>query len=73
LRLGIGHPRDSELPQREVVDYVLKPADAADRDAIDAAIGRALEAWRDIAAGDMERAMMALHTKPRDTTAGAAS
>ena len=70
LRLGIGHPRDSELPQREVVDYVLKPADAAERDAIDAAIGRALEAWRDIAAGDMERAMMALHTKPRDAAAG---
>ena len=70
LRLGIGHPRDSELPQREVVDYVLKPAHAADRDAIDAAIGRALEAWRDIAAGEMERAMTTLHTRPRDAAAG---
>ena len=68
LRLGIGHPRDSELPQREVVDYVLKPADAAERDAIDAAIGRALDAWRDIAAGDMERAMMALHTKGKTSS-----
>ena len=43
---------------------------AADRDAIDAAIGRALEAWRDIAAGEMERAMTTLHTRPRDAAAG---
>ena len=66
LRLGIGHPRDSAMPAREVVDYVLKPPEVADRDAIDAAIGRALGAWGDIAAGDMERAMMALHTRARD-------
>ena len=63
LRLGIGHPRDSETPEREVVDYVLKAPDAADRDAIDAAIDRALGVWHDIAAGDMERAMMIVHTK----------
>ena len=25
LRLGIGHPRNSAAPEREVVDYVLKP------------------------------------------------
>jgi PTH1 family peptidyl-tRNA hydrolase len=63
LRLGIGHPRNTDTPEREVVDYVLKPPDAADRDAIDAAIGRALGVWRDIAAGEMERAMMVVHTK----------
>ncbi|HEX6136575.1 MAG TPA: aminoacyl-tRNA hydrolase [Casimicrobiaceae bacterium] len=68
LRLGIGHPRDSALPEREVVDYVLKPPDADDRKAIEAAIERALDAWRDIAAGDMERAMMTLHTKPREAS-----
>ena len=72
LRLGIGHPRNSELPQRDVIDYVLRPAEPADRSAIEAAIGRALDAWRDIAAGDMERAMMALHTRPRDADAEAA-
>jgi PTH1 family peptidyl-tRNA hydrolase len=72
LRLGIGHPRDSGVPQREVVDYVLKGADAIDRDAIEAAIGRALDVWRDIAAGEMERAMMTLHTRPRDAAAGVA-
>lgn len=68
LRLGIGHPRETELPEREVVDYVLKPPDAADRVAIDAAILRVLGAWRDIAAGDMERAMMSLHTRPREAS-----
>ena len=68
LRLGIGHPRDTEAPEREVVDYVLKSPGSADRSAIDAAIERALDAWRDIAAGDMERAMMWLHTRPREST-----
>ena len=63
LRLGIGHPRDSEVPQQQVVDYVLKPPLAAEREAIEDAIGRALDAWPDIAAGDFERAMMRLHTK----------
>jgi peptidyl-tRNA hydrolase, PTH1 family len=65
LRLGIGHPRDSAFPDREVIDYVLKPPAAEERTAIDAALDRALGAWHDIAAGDMERAMMSLHTRPR--------
>ena len=63
LRLGIGHPRNTETPLRDVVDYVLKAPDAPDRDAIDASIERVLGVWRDIAAGDMERAMMVVHTK----------
>jgi len=63
LRIGIGHPRDSELPQQQVVDYVLQPPGSDDRTTIDAAIVRALSAWPDIAAGDMERAMMVLHTR----------
>ena len=63
LRLGIGHPRDSETPQQQVVDYVLKPPRPEERDALRAAIDRALAAWPDIARGDMERAMMHLHTK----------
>jgi PTH1 family peptidyl-tRNA hydrolase len=63
LRLGIGHPRDSELTEQQVVDYVLKPPRPEERDALRAAIDRALAAWPDIARGDMERAMMHLHTK----------
>ncbi|MBU6483669.1 MAG: aminoacyl-tRNA hydrolase [Betaproteobacteria bacterium] len=66
LRLGIGHPRESQAPEREVVDYVLKPPAAEDRGAIEAAILRAIGAWPDIARGDMERAMLALHTRARD-------
>ena len=66
LRLGIGHPRNTELPEREVVDYVLKPPASADRALIAEAIARSLEGWPDIASGDMERAMMILHTRPRE-------
>ena len=65
LRLGIGHPRDSELTQQEVVDYVLKPPRAEELSGIEAAIRRALDAWPAMAAGDMERAMMQLHTKEK--------
>jgi len=65
LRIGIGHPRDSELTQQEVVDYVLKPPRAEELTGIEAATTRALDAWPAMAAGDMERAMMALHTKEK--------
>ena len=65
LRIGIGHPRDSELPQQQVVDYVLKPPRSEEQGAIEAAIARSLDAWNDIARGDMERAMMSLHTKEK--------
>jgi peptidyl-tRNA hydrolase, PTH1 family len=63
LRLGIGHPRDSAIPQQEVVDYVLQPPRSDERAAIADAIDRALDAWPSIATGDFERAMMALHTR----------
>jgi peptidyl-tRNA hydrolase, PTH1 family len=63
LRLGIGHPRDSAIPQQQVVDYVLKPPHADERGGIEDAIARALSVWPPLAAGDFERAMMLLHTK----------
>lgn len=63
LRLGIGHPRDSAIPQQDVADYVLAPPSRVDRAAIDDAIGRSLDAWPAIAAGDFERAMLLLHTR----------
>jgi PTH1 family peptidyl-tRNA hydrolase len=68
LRFGIGHPRDSALPEREVIDYVLKPPDRDEKTRIEAAIERALAASRDILSGNMERAMTALHTKPRSSS-----
>lgn len=63
LRLGIGHPRDSDVPQQAVVDYVLKPPRADERRAIEGAVERSLDAWPTVAAGDFERAMTQLHTK----------
>jgi len=58
LRLGIGHPGDKNL----VADYVLNSPSPADRELIDQAIGRALEVSPLILAGDMQAAMMRLHT-----------
>jgi PTH1 family peptidyl-tRNA hydrolase len=63
LRLGIGHPRDSELTEQQVVDYVLKPPRSEESSAIESAIAKSLDAWPDIASGNMEKAMMTLHTK----------
>ena len=63
LRIGIGHPRDSSIPQQDVADYVLAPPSRDDRAAIDDAIARGLDAWPAIAAGDFERAMLLLHTR----------
>ena len=67
LRLGIGHPRDSDTPQQQVVDYVLRPPRAEERSAIEAAIDRGVRAWDDVARGDMEHAMQDLHTRPAET------
>ena len=66
LRVGIGHPRDSELTQQDVVDYVLKPPRMEERTAIEEAMHRALKAWPAIALGDLEDAMMTLHTTNKE-------
>jgi peptidyl-tRNA hydrolase, PTH1 family len=63
LRIGIGHPRDSEIPQQDVADYVLRPPLADERRAIEEAIERGLDAWPELAAGRFERALTALHTR----------
>jgi PTH1 family peptidyl-tRNA hydrolase len=63
LRLGIGHPRDSAIPQQDVADYVLTPPSGAQRAAILDAIDRSLDAWPAMADGDFERAMLLLHTR----------
>jgi PTH1 family peptidyl-tRNA hydrolase len=65
LRVGIGHPRDSAIPQQDVADYVLCPPRGEDRTAIEAAIDKALDTWPALHAGDFERAMLALHTRDK--------
>lgn len=60
LRLGIGHPG----VKAEVIDYVLRKPTADDRDAIEKSIELSLSALDLLLAGEMERAMMKLHTKP---------
>ena len=66
LRLGIGHPGD----RAAVVDYVLHPPRGEEQALIDEAIGKSLDVWPFIARGDLEAAMLKLHTKvkaPADT------
>jgi PTH1 family peptidyl-tRNA hydrolase len=60
LRIGIGHPGD----RHAVTDYVLHKPSQEDRGEIDAAIGRALEVLPLAIAGDVQGAMLKLHTAP---------
>jgi peptidyl-tRNA hydrolase, PTH1 family len=62
LRLGIGHPGD----RAEVVNYVLHPPRVEEADLISAAIERSLELWPLILSGEMEKAMLQLHTQAKD-------
>jgi peptidyl-tRNA hydrolase, PTH1 family len=78
LRIGIGHPRDlaqrmggdveANMNRAEVIDYVLHRPGRDDQQAIDDAMDRTLQCWNDIAKGDMETAMLKLHTKPKPPT-----
>jgi PTH1 family peptidyl-tRNA hydrolase len=58
LRLGIGHPGDRNL----VTDYVLNRPSVEDKAIIDEAIARSLEVLPLCLAGDLQGAMMKLHT-----------
>ena len=58
LRLGIGHPGSKP----EVVNWVLKKPSPDHRIAIEQAIDRSLLTVPDILAGEMEKAMRAIHT-----------
>lgn len=59
LRIGVGHPGNS----KDVADYVLKNPSKADRQQIDLALGEAHHALPLMLAGEMSKAMQALHTK----------
>jgi peptidyl-tRNA hydrolase, PTH1 family len=58
LRIGVGHPGARDA----VTEYVLNKPSADDRGAIDAAIARALDVLPLIVDGDMQSAMLKLHT-----------
>ena len=60
LRLGIGHPGNSD----EVTDYVLRMPSAQDRELILDAVQRSAGLFEDMAAGDWERVMNELHKGP---------
>jgi PTH1 family peptidyl-tRNA hydrolase len=59
LRIGIGHPGDKDL----VADYVLASPRASERELIETALERCLEVSGVLLDGDMEAAMLKLHTK----------
>jgi peptidyl-tRNA hydrolase, PTH1 family len=61
FRFGIGHPGDKDM----VSDYVLGKPSKLDREAIEETIDRALEILPLAVAGEVERAMHKLHTKPK--------
>ena len=61
LRIGIGHPGDKAL----VADYVLSPPSPEEREAIEHALDKAMDAFPLIEAGQMEAAMLKLHTRAK--------
>lgn len=61
LRIGIGHPGSREA----VIGYVLQAPRAEEREAIEESITRSLKIFPDIARGDLQAAMLKLHTRPK--------
>jgi len=59
LRIGIGHPGDRSL----VGDYVLSSPTPAERELIEAAMAKSQDCLPALLEGDMEAAMLKLHTK----------
>jgi PTH1 family peptidyl-tRNA hydrolase len=64
LRIGIGHPGQGA----DVANYVLKPPRREEAAAIEDATARSLEQWPLIVAGNLEAAMLKLHTRPKPAT-----
>jgi len=60
LRLGIGHPG----VKAEVVNWVLKKPSPDHREAIEKCIEQSLQATDLLLAGDMDRALQAIHAQP---------
>ena len=58
LRIGVGHPGEKS----EVVHWVLKKPSPDHRQAIEDSIARSIKALPQLLAGDMEKAMVQIHT-----------
>jgi PTH1 family peptidyl-tRNA hydrolase len=58
LRIGIGHPGNAKM----VADYVLKKAPAAEYSLMEDSITRALHIMPDVVAGQLDKAMLSLHS-----------
>lgn len=59
LRIGIGHPGDKS----QVVGFVLHPPTQHEQGEIQSSIANALQAIEDVVLGNIEKAMLNLHTK----------
>jgi PTH1 family peptidyl-tRNA hydrolase len=59
MRIGIGHPGDKNV----VADYVLTSPPSAERELIESALARCLNVSGLLIEGNMEAAMLKLHTK----------
>lgn len=59
LRIGIGHPGNAKM----VADYVLKKAPVAEYDLMEDSITRALHAIPDAVTGNLDKAMLNLHSE----------
>jgi len=58
LRIGIGHPGNAKM----VADYVLKKAPAIEYNLMEDSITRALHAIADVVTGNLDKAMLNLHS-----------
>jgi len=58
LRIGIGHPGDRNV----VADYVLNSPSPAERELIESALARCMDVSKLLLDGDMQAAMLKLHT-----------
>jgi peptidyl-tRNA hydrolase, PTH1 family len=61
LRIGIGHPG----VKAEVIDYVLRKPPQEERALIEGSIARSIGSLDQLLAAQMDKAMMALHAKPK--------
>jgi PTH1 family peptidyl-tRNA hydrolase len=61
LRIGIGHPGDRDA----VLHFVLQPPRAEERVAMKESISRSLQIFPQIVRGDLQAAMLKLHTRPK--------